>query len=412
MKIGMMTQWYDPETGPAALPGVFAREMTNQGHQVSVLTGFPNYPIGRLYPGYRQRLRSIETQGGITVRRVPLYPDHSASSIGRLANYGTFAVSAAVAGKGAFKDCDGVWAYNSPASVTLPLLMRTGMGRLPYFLHLQDLWPESLVNSGMIPGGKIGRAIEQIVACTVSLAENKATSVGVISPSVRDLIYKRNPKLAASKIVYVPNPTDEGIFQDLRQLPIDAQLEKPWSGKFTFMYMGAMGEAQNLDIWLDAMKRLRDDNDVALVFVGDGTARARLEHRVLTENIPNVWFHDRISKFEVPSFMATSRVQLVSLGPQEFFRYTTPSKISSILASGKPILGQIAGDGAVQITASGAGLAVAPGELNGLLIAMRSMRSWSFEQEQQAVESGLDYYQRNLSAESSARVIVENLRTA
>lgn len=410
LKVGMLTQWFDPETGPAALPGVYAREMVRAGQSVSVLTGFPNYPDGKIYPGFSQSLRNRSREGQIQVTRVPLYPNHSSSAIGRILNYLSFALSGSTLGIGALRKTDAVWVYNSPATVSLPLFVNTIFGRKPYFLHVQDLWPDSLINSGMIPGGAVGRVIEKSISSLVRLTERRAAVIGVISPSVKELILRRNPHVAASKIVYVPNPTDEELFTDVRTIDAQDLPIVPWSGKFVFMYLGAIGEAQGLDMWLDAARHLRLNSDIAFVFVGEGTAKERLHKRALAEDLDNVVFHGRIPKIDVPRYMATSSVQIVSLGADEFLRYTIPSKISSILASRLPLLAQIAGDGAELVRSSGAGLTVDPGDVAALSESIETMAHMSSSDLDAAAQSGLDYYRANMSAQSATKKILSALR--
>src|SRR5687767_10677407 len=131
MRIGILSQWYDPEPGPASVPGVVARGLRDAGHEVVVLTGFPNYPSGRLADGYRQQLHLVEHLDGIEVHRVPLYPSHDRSGVRRAANYASFALSAAVAALPVLGRVDAVWIYNSPITVGLPAAVLRLVGRMP-----------------------------------------------------------------------------------------------------------------------------------------------------------------------------------------------------------------------------------------------------------------------------------------
>lgn len=411
MKVGMLSQWFDPETGPAALPGVYAREMIRQGNEVSVLTGYPNYPLGRIYDGYAQRIRSTRTEGGARVTRVPLYASHDSSALGRVANYSSFALSAAALGARSLADSDAVWVYNSPVSVALPLMTETALGKKPYFLHVQDLWPDSLINSKMLPPGSLGRSIGRRVSTVVRMMEKRAANIGVISPSVRSLILERNPDLDPSKIVYVPNPADENIFKPWATDDV-APSTCSWQDTFSVMYMGAVGEAQGLDTVLDAAKLFIPSDGVRIVIVGDGTAKRRLQQRVSSERIPGVIFHDRISKEQVPRMMASANAQLVSLAKDNFLRYTTPSKISSIMASALPIVGQLAGDGATLIQEAGAGVTAAPGDATALADAIRVLSLSNREVLEAYGRSGERYYRQNLSMEASTTKILAALRAA
>lgn len=411
MKVGMLSQWFDPETGPAALPGVYAREMIRQGHDVSVLTGFPNYPLGHLYEGFIQAPRRTTIEHGARVTRVPLYPSHNASALGRIANYASFALSAASLGARSLADTDAIWVYNSPVSVALPLMTETFIGRKPYFLHVQDLWPDSLVNSKMLPAGRIGRLVARRVSSVVRVTEKHAARIGVISPSVRQLILDRHPSLDETKILYVPNPTDEHIFKPFTPLS-SCQHSYPWNDSFSVMYLGAVGEAQGLDTLLDAAKLFRVNESVRIVIVGEGIAKRRLQRRAEDEQIRNVVFHERIPKEQVPEMMASAHVQLVSLAGDEFLRYTTPSKISSIMACGLPIIGHLSGDGAALIEKAGAGVSVMPGSARLLAAAIRQLYDLSAQVLASYGESGRRYYSENLSMEASTLKILSSLEAS
>jgi colanic acid biosynthesis glycosyl transferase WcaI len=408
MKIGMLSQWFDPEPGPAAIPGVLAREFVSAGHEVSVLTGFPNYPEGRIHDGFRQRTRLVTHEAGTTLTRVALYPNHSASAVGRIANYMSFAASAAIFGRNAFRGVDAVWAYNSPVSVSWPLLAHTRNGRTPYFLHVQDLWPDSLIESGMFAGGVVGAAAAAAIRRVVRATENRSSVVGVISPSVRDLILSRNPSLSPEKIVYVPNPTDELLFTPVSRLREAKSPER--EDQFVVMYLGAMGNVQGLDTLLKAAELLKSNHRIKFSLVGDGIARARLEREAHNSDLTNVTFHARIGKEAVPAMLASADAQLVSLADSEFLRYTTPSKIASLLASEVPIIGHIAGDGASLLAASGSSLIASPGDFEGLAAAVTEMAEMDDETRREMATNGRLYYQANLSASVAASKVVEALK--
>jgi len=408
MKIGILSQWFDPEPGPAAIPGVFAREFVEQGHDVSVLTGFPNYPSGDIYPGYDQKLRSKAVVEGFDLTRVPLYASHDGSARKRLANYASFALSASVLGAGALRGSDAIWVYNSPITVALPLLAHSGFGKTPYFLQVQDLWPDSLIDSGMFPGGAAGRVGATVIDKIVRLMENRAAVIGVSSPGARQLILERNPKLDPAKIVDSPNPTDEGLFRPVSEIDASDIPEVPWAGKFTVMYVGAVGDVQGLDSLVDAATILRTEREIQVVVVGDGIARERLESVCVSRGLDNVTFVGRVDKSQVPGYTATASVQLVALADRQFLRSTTPSKIASLFASRVPIIGQIAGDGADLIEKAGAGLIATPGDAESLADSIASMASASVSELEAYAASGRKYYEENLAA----GVVAGNVVTA
>lgn len=408
MKLGMLTQWFDPETGPASIPGVYAREFIRQGHQVKVLTGFPNYPEGRLYPGYELRPRLRESRDGVRLTRVALYPNHSKSATGRILNYTSFGLSATLLSGDALRGADAIWVYNSPITVALPMLAHSRFGKTPIFLHVQDLWPDSLVESGMFPQGRFGRLAGSAVAALVRLMERRAAVIGVISPSVRELILDRNPRLDPSRIVYVPNPTNEQLFRPAELVRAESGVSRD-SGVVEVMYAGAIGEIQGLDTVLDAAEALRNRSDIQITLVGDGISRARLEHRAARSRLTNVKFVGRVAQDEVPGLIARADVQLVSLAANPFLAFTTPSKISSLLASGVPIVAQLAGDGAELLRESGAARVTRPGDADSLARAIRDLADASATTRASMGSAGRRFYKDHLSAEAAASRITDAL---
>ncbi|MDI9628066.1 MAG: glycosyltransferase family 4 protein [Acidobacteriota bacterium] len=410
MKLGILTQWYDPETGPASLPGVYAREFIKQGHQVKVLTGLPNYPEGKLYPGYEMCWRSHEVRDEVPVRRVALYPNHSESAVGRILNYTSFGVSATLLAGRPFRDADAIWVYNSPITVALPMLAHSGFGRTPVFLHVQDLWPDSLVESGMLPSGQLSRQVARLVAAIVRFTERRASVIGVISPSVRELILERNPALDASRIVYVPNPTNEQLFHSAESLRSKLRVSRSLD-VVEVMYAGAIGEVQGLNTLIDAAELLCHRHDIKITVVGDGISRGRLEQRAVRRRLTNVEFVGRVPQDEIPELIARADIQLVSLAANPFLAYTTPSKIPSLLASGVPIVAQLEGDGADLLRQSGAAQVVRPGHPEDLARAISDVADSGPGRWAEMGRSGRRYYERHLSAQTAATRITDALTT-
>jgi glycosyltransferase involved in cell wall biosynthesis len=287
--------------------------------------------------------------------------------------------------------------------------MHTRSGRLPYFLHVQDLWPDSLIASGMVPEGWIGDRAAAMIRRIVKVTERKATRVGVISPGVRDLILDRHPELDPAKIVYAPNPTNEQLFRPVDEIRQDLGIEPSSSDTVEVMYAGAIGDVQGLDTVLDAAALLRDRANVRLVLYGDGISRERLQRRVAEENLHNVRFPGRVEQDQIPELIAKAHVQLVSLASSDFLRFTTPSKIPSLLASGVPIVGQIGGDGADLIRAADAGYVVEPGDPAALADAIARMADGGPRQWHDFGTSGRRYYSSHLSVSSTTKIILDSL---
>lgn len=404
MRIGVFSQWYDPEPGPASLPGVYARALTARGHPVRVLTGFPNYPDGRLYSGYRGRWSMSEVRNGIPVHRVPLYPHHGSSALGRVANYTSFALSASLLGSRDFASVDAMWVYNSPATVGLPLMFHSRLRRTPYLLHVQDLWPDSVVNSGMLPSGAVGRVIEATLGILVRRTECAAAEIAVVSPSVRGLLIDHG--VPDTKISYVPNPTDETLFYPRART---SELRKELlSGAppetVVVMYAGSFGHVQALENAVDAMSQLRHQ-PVRLVLAGSGIAEPELRALVSTLGLTTVGFLGRHPPGSIPGLMAAADVQLVSLRADPFLAATTPSKLAAIMASAQPVVAAMSGDGADLVRRSGAGVVCQPGDSTALAEAISELVQSSAEERAMLGLSGREFYLKNMSVQGTAKTV-------
>jgi glycosyltransferase involved in cell wall biosynthesis len=261
MKIGIVSQWYPPE--PPYIPENLARELVARGHRVKVLTGFPNYPSGKLYPGYRQRWNDTSVVDGVTVRRVPLYPSHDHSGARRAANYLSFAASSSAAVLRYLGDADVVYVYLTPATVfAAPALLRMLRGT-PAVLHVQDVWPDSVTTSSMSPGGVAGRLLGGALHAAMRQTYRLASSIAVIAPSMRDIVVARGADPARVRTVL--NWADESLFRPVEATP-SARARIGHRDRCTIMYAGGMGPFQNIEDSIRAAAAVRDDVD--LVFVG------------------------------------------------------------------------------------------------------------------------------------------------
>src|SRR3569623_627597 len=158
MRILYLTQWFDPE--PNVIKGTaFVRALEAAGHEVTEVPGLPNYPAGKLFPGYRLRLFQQETIDGVRGVRLPLYPSHDASSLRRSLNYLSFFLSALAYCLFRRRSFDLAYVYNPPITVGLAAALAGLVHRLPFVLDVQDLWPDTLAATGMAGGASLGRLI-------------------------------------------------------------------------------------------------------------------------------------------------------------------------------------------------------------------------------------------------------------
>ncbi|MBE7324820.1 glycosyltransferase family 4 protein [Nocardioides sp. Y6] len=393
MKIGLLTQWYAPEPGPASLPTGLAEGLAARGHEVTVLTGFPNYPHGRIAEGWKQQRRLDSQVNGVHVRRVALYPNHDQSALRRVANYASFAASARMSGLDAMADVDALWVNYSPVTVAWPMLALHRRG-IPSVVHVLDLWPDTVLASGL--GGGVGRIAERPLTALCDRMYDAGSVVAYISPGVGDVLASRG--VPRDKLAYAPMWADEQVHQ-----PQPRATARGWDvadDTLTVAYAGTLGGAQDLETLIDACARVTDLDLMCLV-AGSGTHEDELRERARRVGASNVRFVGRLDADGMARLNATADVHYVGLNDHPLAATTMPSKVQAVLASGRPIVGALVGDAADVVRQSG-GAAVAPGDVDGLA---RHLRELSGQGREEAARRGVlarDFYEREFSFDTGA----------
>lgn len=403
MRILILTQWYPPE--PALLLQELAQSLQAYGHEVTVLTGFPNYPSGRLYPGYRLQLYKREMLEGIPVVRVPLYPDHSRSGLRRALNYISFALSAAILGPWMIQRPDVIFVYHPPLTIGLPAFILSRLWRVPFVYQIQDMWPETLSATGMLRNPHIlywiGRFAQWVY--------EKAHSILVISPGFkRNLLDKGVPE---TKIFIIPNWVDTKTYYPAEPDPTLA-VELGLANRFNIVYAGNIGEAQGLETVIKAAALLRDLPEVQFVLIGDGIALPRLQQMALSCGLENVKFLPRRPATDMPKIYALADALLVHLKNEPLFHITVPHKILAYLGVGKPIVAAISGDAADLVRSIGAGITCSPENPAALVAAVRQLWALSVSERQVMSERGVKAARTSYSREVLTGKIEAVLRQA
>lgn len=389
MRILILSQWFDPEPTFKGLQ--FARHLQELGHEVEVLTGFPNYPGGEIYPGYRLRLFQREVIDGIQILRVPLYPSHTASVAARVLNYGSFALSASIAILTRRRP-DVIYVYHPPATAALPAMVTKLLRGVPYVYDIQDLWPDSLTATGMMRNS----TLLGVIGCGLKVIYREAAHIVALSEGFRSHLITRG--VPEDRITVIPNWTYE------RERPASPPADVRLPGNFTIVYAGNMGPAQALDTVLDAAVLLREAApEVHFLLVGDGIALTELTARWSELKLENVTFMPRQSTSDIEDILRAADVLLVHLKNDPLFSITVPSKTQAYLRAGKPILMGVPGDAARLIEAAGAGVAFTPQDAEGLVAAIIEMKAAGKARLAQMGRTGAEYYDQNLGQAIGAR---------
>ncbi|HJQ20591.1 MAG TPA: glycosyltransferase family 4 protein [Gemmatimonadaceae bacterium] len=385
MRILIINQFFDPE--PTFKGLVFARELQRRGHDVEALTGFPHYPGGAVYPGYRIRLVSREEHDGVRVNRVAVFPSHDQSALHRIATYGSFALTAAALGPLVTRRPDVVYVYHPPVTVALAALSQRLFRDVPFVYDIQDLWPDTLRATGMVRSDHVLRAVGGW--CDYVYA--KAARLVVLSPGFRDRLIERGVPPAKIDVIY--NWCDEAAIAPPSHVT-PARDERV----FTLLFAGTMGLAQGLDAVLDAAAMAKGAlPGVRFAFVGGGVERDRLRQRAEREHLDNVVFHDRRPMSEMGGVLAAADALLVHLRDDPLFRITIPGKVQAYLAAGRPVLIGVRGDARALVEESGAGYGFTPEDPASLLGALRRMLSRTPAEREAMGRAGQRFYDSRLS---------------
>ena len=362
MRILILTQWYPPE--PQVLMSELPQTLQSFGHDVTVLTGFPNWPSGKLYPGYRLKHWQKEVLDGVSLIRVPLYPDHSRSALKRILNFVSFAVSAALLGPLLAKRTDVIHVVHPPVTVALPAWLISRLWGIPFTYEIQDMWPETLRATGMMNSERALALVDRFAKWVYK----RAAAIRVISPGFRDDLLRKG--VAPEKVRVISNWVDTGFYKPVEP-DLELARELGLAGRFNIVYAGAIGLAQGLDTVLDAASLLQDLPGLQFVLIGDGVEAPRLKKITQARQLQNVRFLGRYPVDAMPGFYALADVLLIHLRDDPLFRITIPHKTITCLASGKPMLAAVEGDAAEMVRSAGAGLTCPPSDPKALADAAR-----------------------------------------
>jgi glycosyltransferase involved in cell wall biosynthesis len=300
------------------------------GHKVTVLTCFPNFPEGRVYKGYKRKLFQWEEAEGIRILRVWTYVAPNQGILKRTLSYFSYVISSLL-GVVLIKKGDLVISSTPQFFSAVAGYFFSRLSRLPHFLEVRDLWPESIVAVGALKNRNAIRILEWLE----SFMYLSSKKIIVVTDSFkRELLKKGVP---ADKIEVVKNGVDLDFFRP----DIDAAKQKEelgLKGKFLVSYIGTIGMAHALMQVLELAELTRDNREIVFLLVGTGAEKGALMEAKRKRRLENVIFADKQSKDNIVNFYAMSDVCLVTLKNAPLFKTVIPSKVFEIMAMGKPVL--------------------------------------------------------------------------
>jgi len=364
VKLAILTQYYPPEVGaPQSRLSALAREFVRRGHQVSVLTAMPNYPTGKLHRGYR-RMFLREERDGVRVIRTFIWPTQQTGLVPRLASYFSFVLSAALFGSIYLDAPDYLLVESPPLFLGLTGVLLSRLKRARMVFNVSDLWPESAVRLGLLRQGgaayKLGASLERFCYRHAWLVTGQSAEI------VSDI----RARFARCNTVHLSNGADSDAFGGDKATAASQELLGK-NGNCVALYAGLHGLAQGLELLVDGADSLPPDCHLDMVLIGDGPTKGAIVDRVKRRGIQRVRFLSPRPHREIPAILAAADVLVVPL--VKYIRGAVPSKLYEAMASGRPVVLIAEGEAAQIVRQHDAGMCVAPGDLAGLVQALRTL---------------------------------------
>ncbi len=395
MKIVYVSHYFSPEIGaPSARIHEMAQAWIRAGHQVEVITGFPNHPQGEIYPGYKSQGYLNEEMDGIQVHRVWTYVTPNRGLVRRTIGHISLWISALLLAARHIKDPD-IVIGTSPTLFSVMAARRLArMNKVPFVMEVRDLWPGIFVDLGVIKNSTIIKLLEAWELWMYRQADKIVT----VTNGFRDNIIQRG--IASDKIHTVHNGADLVTFHP-GEKPSSLARELDLEGKLVVLYLGAHSTSQGLDVILDVALELSENSEIVFLFVGDGNQKEQLMGRAKSEGIDNLIFHPPITKEDVPLYYKIADICLVPLKDVALFATFIPSKMFEIMAMGKPIIASVSGEAARILEDSGGAIVTKPEDIQGIQMAILDL----YNDPQRRITLGLngrEYVEANYSRKSLA----------
>jgi len=388
-RIVMLMQFYEPE--PVYKGQVFAEAIAEAGYDVEVVTGFPNYPGGNVYDGFRIRPIQKSNINGIKITRLALYPSHDSSKLGRILNYVSFALSVFIYLTFFARGTDLVYAYSPPPTVGIAAAVARLFRRFPVVVDIHDLWPDTLPSSGMLNNP---RALN-LIAKSCNWMYRRVQHVILHSNGFRERLLERgvSPEKMTAVIGWTDESGSEATTEAVPQSMSNLQ-------GFKLLYAGNIGSAQALETVLVCAKQMQDSgegSDATFCFLGAGIALNDLVARAEEMGLTNVVFLPRVPQVEVQAYLAAADALLVHLRSDPLFAITMPSKLQAYMLAGRPIVMGVEGEAAAVIETAQCGLTLSPEDPKALSDVVRRLKEMSLSDRIAMGEKGRAFYWKHLS---------------
>jgi colanic acid biosynthesis glycosyl transferase WcaI len=408
MKILYISQYFPPEMGaPAARAVELSKHWAAAGHEVTVLTGFPNHPTGVVPLAYRDKLRRLvvrEQVNGIHVVRSWLLPFPNRKAYERMLNYSSFSVSAAITGLFLSRP-DVVIATSPQLLVGLSGWWLARWKRVPFVFEVRDLWPESLAAVGMSDGNSL---LHRSLVRIAGFLNRRSDRIVVVTPAFEDYLVERL-HVPRQKIAVVENGVETDLFAPGAGATVRRELEA--EGKFVVSYIGTMGMAHGLETILEAAAQLRSANpEIVFLVLGEGAEKERIVASARELGLDNLRFIDQQPREKIPSYICASDVCLVLLKKSDIFKTVIPTKMLEFMACARPVILGVDGQARAILEEADSGLVVEPENAAALVDAIRYLAA-NAEIAGKLGRNGREYIVRKFSRRQTAEKYISVLES-
>lgn len=402
LRVGIISQWYAPE--PVLIPKDVTDALVEDNNSVKVLTGFPNYPGGVIYAGFEGSTPEETWHDAVNIRRVRSFVSHDQSAVRRMRTFLSFAWSSLKNAR-FLSDREVIYVYGTPMTVAAAALYLRLKNRIPFVIHIQDLWPESVLDSGMLKTGLVKKLIQGAMSAFLRPVYHYAQHIIVISPGMKDALIAR--KVEASKISVLYN-----WHAGEKHVTMNPSARPSGSGPVRCTYAGNIGVMQDVETIIRAAVEVQHELDLEIRIYGSGVAESRVRSLADELGARNVKFMGRVAMSEMQGVYEQSDFQLVTLKDRDVFRFTVPSKFQASLANATPVITTVAGDLAAICIDERVGLVAEPESSSSLAEAFRQAVSLGPEGRAEMATRSAELYWARMSADNATRTINYRLRNA
>ncbi len=385
MKILVVTQYYWPEDFRI---NDICKSFIEQGHKVEVLTGMPNYPEGKIYDGYSNLKVKTTIKDGIKIMRVPITSRGKNNSLKLGLNYLSFMITASIRALTLIhKRYDRIFVFQvSPITSAIPALILSKIKKIPSYIYIQDLWPETLYSIVNVSNKNIRNLMRKIC----NKIYNGFDNLLIASKGYEDILLNNNFK--KEKIKYFPQWAED-FYSKVTAKDIDVPRDN-----FVVTFAGNIGKAQSVQTIIEAANLAKNYKNIQWNILGDGSEFENIRALVEKYDIKDtVNLLGRKPSTDMPKYFSKSDALIVTLGNEDILKVTLPAKVQSYMASGKPILAAISGEGNRILKESKCGLICESEDSYKLFENTITLYKMSKEEREKMGERGKNFFEDNFT---------------